>query len=73
LDYAPIGFQLLPERFTLFDLQRVHETILGRPLNKDSFRRRMLTSGLLESTGESEKEVDHRPAELYRFSKRSAI
>ena len=73
LDYAPIGFQLLPERFTLFDLQRVHETILGRPLNKDSFRRRMLASGLLESTGESEKEVDHRPAELYRFSKRSAI
>jgi len=73
LDYAPIGFQLLPDRFTLFDLQRVHETILGRPLNKDSFRRRMLTSGLLESTGESEKEVDHRPAELYRFSKRSAI
>lgn len=73
LDYAPIGFQLLPERFTLFDLQKVHETILGRPLNKDSFRRRMLSSGLLESTGEIETEVDHRPAELYRFSKRSAV
>ena len=72
LDYTPIGFQLLPERFTLFDLQRVHETVLGRPLNKDSFRRRMLASGLLEATGEAQKDVDHRPAELYRFVKRSA-
>jgi 8-oxo-dGTP diphosphatase len=73
LDYAPIGFQLLPPRFTLFDLQRVHETILARPLNKDSFRRRMLASGQLEATGESERDVDHRPAELYRFTRRSAI
>jgi 8-oxo-dGTP diphosphatase len=72
LDYTPIGFQLLPERFTLLELQRVHETVLGRPLNKDSFRRRMLASGLLEATGEAQKDVDHRPAELYRFVKRSA-
>jgi 8-oxo-dGTP diphosphatase len=73
LDYTPIGFQLLPETFTLRCLQDVHETILGRTLNKDSFRRRMLTSGLLEATGERETEVGHRPAELYRFTKRSAI
>ena len=73
LDYSPIGFQLLPERFTLLELQRVHETVLGRPLNKDSFRRRMLASGLLEATGESAKDVSHRPPELYRFSKRSAV
>jgi 8-oxo-dGTP diphosphatase len=72
LDYTPIGFQLLPETFTLFDLQKVHETVLGRPLNKDSFRRRMLASGLLEATGEAQKDVDHRPAELYRFTRRSA-
>ena len=72
LGYTPIGFQLLPERFTLLDLQRVHETVLGRPLNKDSFRRRMLASGLLEATGAAQKDVDHRPAELYRFVKRSA-
>jgi 8-oxo-dGTP diphosphatase len=73
LDYTPIGFQLLPERFTLSELQRVHETVLGRPLNKDSFRRRMLASGKLEATGESQRGVDHRPAELYRFSARSAL
>jgi 8-oxo-dGTP diphosphatase len=73
LDYTPIGFQLLPPAFTLLELQRVHETVLGRPLNKDSFRRRMLASGQLEATGESQKDVDHRPAELYRFARRSAV
>jgi 8-oxo-dGTP diphosphatase len=73
LDYTPIGFQLLPPAFTLLDLQRVHETVLGRPVNKDSFRRRMLASGQLEATGRSQTEVDHRPAELYRFARRSAV
>jgi len=73
LDYTPIGFQLLPERFTLAELQRVHETVLARPLNKDSFRRRMLASGQLEATGELQQGVDHRPPELYRFSRRSAV
>lgn len=73
LDYTPIGFQLLPHAFTLRRLQDVHETILGHPLNKDSFRRRMLASGQLEATGERESQVGHRPAELYRFAKRSAI
>jgi len=73
LGYAPIGYQLLPERFTLRELQDVHETVLGRPLNKDSFRRRMLASGELEATGEHEARVGHRPAELYRFQRRSAV
>jgi 8-oxo-dGTP diphosphatase len=73
LDYVPIGFQLLPARFSLRQLQEVHETVLSRPLNKDSFRRRMLDSGYLEATGEHEQDVDHRPAELYRFARRSAV
>jgi 8-oxo-dGTP diphosphatase len=73
LDYAPVGFQLLPEAFTLRRLQAVHETILGQQQNKDSFRRRMLASGDLESTGVLENAVGHRPAELYRFARRSAI
>jgi 8-oxo-dGTP diphosphatase len=73
LDYTPIGFQLLPATFTLFDLQSVHEAALGQPLNKDSFRRRMLASGQLEATGARETDVDHRPAELYRFRGRSAV
>jgi 8-oxo-dGTP diphosphatase len=73
LDYAPVGFQLLPETFTLRRLQAVHETISGHPQNKDSFRRRMLASGDLEATGILENAVGHRPAELYRFARRSAI
>jgi len=73
LDYTPIGFQLLPERFTLRQLRQVHETVLGRPLNKDSFRRRMLASGQLERTDERQQGVDHRPAALYRFGRRSAV
>ncbi len=71
LDYAPIGFQLLLSTFTLRDLQAVHEVILGRRLNKDSFRRRMLASGELHATGERERTVGHRPAELYRYGRRS--
>lgn len=73
LDYTPIGYQLLPSTFTLLQLQQVHETIAGHELNKDSFRRRMLASNELEATGEREDDVGHRPAALYRFTKRSAI
>lgn len=68
LDYTPIGFELLPPTFTLFDLQKVHETVLGRKLNKDSFRRRLLASGQLEATGDIQEGVGHRPAALYRFT-----
>lgn len=66
LSYTSIGFELLPDRFTLHQLREIHEVILGRPLNKDSFRRRMLAVGDLEPTGERQSGVGHRPAELYR-------
>jgi 8-oxo-dGTP diphosphatase len=72
LDYSPVGFQLLPERFTLLELQEVHETVLARSVNKDSFRRRMLASEELVATGEMQSGAG-RPAELYRFLKRSAV
>ena len=72
LDYTAIGFQLLPEEFTLRELQDVHEAVRGEPVNKDSFRRRMLAGGGLEATGERERETAHRPAELYRFVRRSS-
>jgi 8-oxo-dGTP diphosphatase len=73
LDYTPIGMQLLPEEFTLRALQDVHEAVRGETVNKDSFRRRMLATGLLEASGERERDVEHRPAELYRFKGRMAI
>jgi len=69
LDYAPIGFELLGPTFTLRELQRVHEAVLGRAVNKDSFRRRMLATGMLVATGRSQTGVEHRPAELYRFAR----
>lgn len=69
LDYAPIGFELLPATFTLLELRRVHEAILGRPLNKDSFRRKVIERGLVEPTGERATGLGHRPPELYRFAR----
>jgi 8-oxo-dGTP diphosphatase len=68
LDYAPVGFQLLPGVFSLRALQQIHEVISGRRFNKDSFRRRMLASGQLEATGERRTDVEYRPPELYRFN-----
>jgi hypothetical protein len=67
LAYVPIGYELLPRRFALRELQQIHEAILGRPLNKDSFRRSVVASGLVAPTGEMESNVAYRPAELYRY------
>lgn len=69
LNYAPIGFELLPDEFTLFELQHIHEAVLGHKLNKDSFRRKMLASGLIEDTGRRRAGTAYRPAALYRFKK----
>lgn len=66
--YAPVSFELLPEEFTLLALQNVHEIILNKRLNKDSFRRKMLATGDLVPTGRLQDDVDHRPAALYRRS-----
>jgi 8-oxo-dGTP diphosphatase len=68
--YAPIGFELLPRRFTLTQLQRMYEKILERPLDKRNFRKKILGMGLLEETDEIEKDVAHRAARLYRFDKK---
>ena len=66
LDYSEVGFALLPERFTLRQLQDVHEAILGMRFNKPAFRRRMLDKGWIEGTGERETGASFRPAELYQ-------
>ena len=67
LAYTNIGFALLGPSFTLRELRLLHETILGEPINKDSFRRRVLATKLVESTGTRQTAVGHRPALLYRF------
>lgn len=67
--YQPIGFELLPEQFTLSQLQKLYEIILGvEELNKRNFRKRILDMGILQEAGKQEG-VAHRPAILYRFDK----
>ena len=68
--YAPIGFELLPARFTLTQLQRLYEIVLERELDKRNFRKKVLGMGLLLETDEVEKDVAHRAARLYRFDRR---
>src|SRR5216684_1210383 len=68
LDYTTIAFSLLPEQFTLRELQRVYEIILHRKLDKRNFRKKILATGILEDTGAKKMEGTHRPARLYRFN-----
>ncbi|HWN70172.1 MAG TPA: NUDIX domain-containing protein [Haliangium sp.] len=70
VSYAPIGFELLPPRFTLSQLQRLYEVILEKPLDKRNFRKKILGMDLLVDTGEHEQGVAHRAARLYRFDRR---
>jgi 8-oxo-dGTP diphosphatase len=67
LDYTTIGFNLLPEEFTLSELQSAYETVLGRKLDKRNFRRRMSALGILTVTGSTRRDGSHRPARLYRY------
>ena len=67
--YQPIGFELLPEKFTLTQLQQLYETVLGvDSLNKRNFRKRIQDMGILNEVGIQEG-VAHRPAKLYSFNK----
>lgn len=65
--YKPIGFELLPDKFTLTDLQKLYETILAQKLNRRNFRSKILKLGLLEQL-EQQTNVAHRPAYLYKFN-----
>ncbi len=65
--YEPIGFELLPNVFTLSQLQKLYEQILERDLDKRNFRKKLLKMDLLIDTGEKEKGVSHRAAQLYAF------
>ncbi len=65
--YQPIGFELLPPKFTLTQLQRLYEVVLERPLDKRNFRKKILSFEFLEELDEVEQDVSHRAARLYRF------
>ncbi len=66
LTYRPVVFELLPDRFTLSQLQRVVEALSGVGLHKQNFRRLVEAAGLVEGTGELTR-TGGRPAELFRF------
>jgi len=68
--YQPIGFELLPVKFTLRHLQALYETILGAPLDKRNFRKKILSMGFLTELAETEKDVTHRAAKLYQFNEK---
>lgn len=65
--HEPIGFNLLPEKFTLLQLQSLYENILGVPLDKPNFRRKFMKMNLLVDCKEKQKDVAHRAANLYKF------
>ena len=67
LDSATVGATLLPERFTMPELQRLHEAILGRALDRRNFQKRMLDYGILERTADRRAGGAHRAPYLYRF------
>lgn len=67
--HEPIGFNLLPEKFTLTQLQQLYEAILQTSLNKRNFRTKINQMKLLKNSGEKQKNVAHKPAYLYQFDK----
>lgn len=67
IKFRPVVFELLPDTFTLLQLQRVVEALAGQPLHKQNFRRLVDKGGLVEGTGEHSSGSTGRPAELFRF------
>lgn len=67
LNHKPIGHSLLPEKFTMPELQRLYEIILGKKLNRGNFYRKMLRYDILEKLDESRKGGAHKAPDLYRF------
>ncbi len=67
IKYRPVIFELMQDEFTLFELQKTVEAILGPHLHKQNFRRLVESAGLVEPTGEVRTRTGGRPAKLYRF------
>jgi hypothetical protein len=67
--YEPIGFELLPEKFTLSQLQKLYEVVLGVELDKRNFRKKIARMNYLIPLDEKQKGVAHKPARLYMFSR----
>jgi 8-oxo-dGTP diphosphatase len=66
LEYTAVGFELLPDQFTLTELQTAYELVLGEELDKRNFRRKILSAGVIEPSGDY-RTGEGRPAQLYRY------
>jgi len=73
LEYTNVAYSLLPARFTMTEMQRVYEAILGEPIDKRNFRRRVESLGIVKATGQLTKVGAHRPAMLYVFTRREPM
>lgn len=73
IKYRPVIFELMPETFTLYELQKMVEAISGSHLHKQNFRRLVETAGLAEPTGSVRAETGGRPAKVYRFRREVLI
>ena len=71
LEYSNVVYSLMPEEFTLTDLQRVYEVIIGERMDKRNFRRRILSLGIVVPTPRRAMGGAHRPAQLYQFATRA--
>lgn len=67
IKYRPVVFELMPDEFTLYELQKTVEAILGPHLHKQNFRRLVEGAGLVEPTGDVKTRTGGRPAKLFRF------
>lgn len=70
IEWTTVGYELLPKKFTLSELQRVYEIILQKPVDKRNFRKKVLAQGRIRELSETRSDVAHRPARLYSFRKK---
>ena len=70
INYSTLVYELLPDKFTLTQLQQVYEAILNKSLDKRNFRKKIVNTGFLKELSEVQKGVSYRAARLYKFDKR---
>ena len=73
IEWTTVGYELLPPKFTLSELQRVYEIILQKPVDKRNFRKRILAQGQIRELNETRADGAHRPARLYSFKANEGV
>jgi 8-oxo-dGTP diphosphatase len=70
LNFHPVGFNLLPRKFTMPELQKLYETILEKKLDRRNFQRKIIATGILKKLNETKKGVAHKAPFYYKFDLR---